>query len=133
MYAGKNETDTFVLTAGTDQRIRYWNLTKPESSHLLVPSANEKCPLNTKAVYNLRIIDGTNVIRENFDSDSATNSPTEGSSTASSPTIGDSPKGRFDPVLPGHTDWITSLIVCKAMKNNYMITGDKCGVIKVWR
>lgn len=122
--------NTFVLTAGTDQRIRYWNLSAPESSHLLVASGAEKLPHHSSVTYKSRVIDGTCVIRETdcMPSQSGGSSPKSPTQTSH-----DYPKNGLESVPPGHTDWISSLIMCKTSRHFYMLTGDRSGVIKVWK
>nr|XP_054768213.1 phosphoinositide 3-kinase regulatory subunit 4-like [Lytechinus pictus] len=53
------------LTAGSDQRIRYWNITNPQQSSIIAGSVND--PVTQLSVsYNHRVIDGTEVIVETY-------------------------------------------------------------------
>lgn len=49
----------FILTGGTDQRLRYWNLGSPIESFLAIPAASD--PVGTTLSYRSRLIDGNNL------------------------------------------------------------------------
>lgn len=45
LYAGtRDDGGTYVLTGGSEQRIRYWDLKHVEDSHMLVPAAGDPPP-----------------------------------------------------------------------------------------
>ncbi|XP_050074643.1 phosphoinositide 3-kinase regulatory subunit 4 [Anopheles maculipalpis] len=62
LLPGVNEGNPFLLTGGTDQRLRYWDPVNIENCALVVPSARDYAPLNVS--YESRLIDGTKVISE---------------------------------------------------------------------
>lgn len=41
MYAGCVDRMGFLLAGGSDQRVRFWNLDRPEESCLLIPAPND--------------------------------------------------------------------------------------------
>lgn len=41
MYAGCVDRTGFLLAGGSDQRVRFWNLDRPEESCLLIPAPND--------------------------------------------------------------------------------------------
>jgi phosphoinositide-3-kinase regulatory subunit 4 len=41
MYASSTDQSPFLLTGGTDMRLRYWDLDSPADSYLAVPAAND--------------------------------------------------------------------------------------------
>uniref|UniRef100_A0A182P1N3 non-specific serine/threonine protein kinase n=1 Tax=Anopheles epiroticus TaxID=199890 RepID=A0A182P1N3_9DIPT len=62
LLPGVNEGNPFLLTGGTDQRIRYWDPVNVDNCALVVPSARDYAPVNV--TYESRLIDGTKVISE---------------------------------------------------------------------
>ncbi|GFR08988.1 phosphoinositide 3-kinase regulatory subunit 4, partial [Trichonephila clavata] len=58
------EQGSSLLTAGSDMRIRHWDLKNPSNSHIIVGAAYETPVPLTNTTYNLRLIDGTEVICE---------------------------------------------------------------------
>jgi hypothetical protein len=48
MYASTTERSTFLLTGGTDMRLRYWDLDTPTESYLAIPVFND--PLSSASV-----------------------------------------------------------------------------------
>lgn len=46
----------FILTGGTDQRLRYWDVENPGESFLAIPAASD--PIGTTLSYRSRLIDG---------------------------------------------------------------------------
>ncbi|CAG5055258.1 unnamed protein product [Parnassius apollo] len=64
-YCGTREGSRFLVTGGSDQRIRYWDLEHPEDSYVLVHAPGDQLRSSPGAVkYRSRIIDGTTVIQE---------------------------------------------------------------------
>ncbi len=48
MYLGVTDSNTFLLTAGSDMRIRYWDLSSPANSHIVAGAASD--PINQTLV-----------------------------------------------------------------------------------
>ena len=53
MYLGVTDSNTFLLTAGSDMRIRYWDLSYPANSHIVSMAASD--PVN-QAVVSYRLV-----------------------------------------------------------------------------
>ncbi|RVE51799.1 hypothetical protein evm_003602 [Chilo suppressalis] len=65
MYCGSRDGNRFLITGGSDQRLRHWDLEHPEDSYILVHAPNDQLKHTPNAVkYRSRIIDGTTVIQE---------------------------------------------------------------------
>uniref|UniRef100_A0A182JVS5 non-specific serine/threonine protein kinase n=1 Tax=Anopheles christyi TaxID=43041 RepID=A0A182JVS5_9DIPT len=62
LLPGVNDGNAFLMTGGTDQRLRYWDPVNIENCALVVPSARDYAPMNV--TYESRLIDGTKVISE---------------------------------------------------------------------
>lgn len=127
----------FILTAGNDQKIRYWDMSSPKNCSLIVPAPKEK--LNPSDItYESRLIDGTEVIRENVNSSAYHTSPGSGSgnsgTTGSNRINGEEPP-RSGPELPapGHHDIITDLIACRTQKQMFFASCSRDGVVKLWK
>ena len=56
MYLARTDNNTFLLAAGSDMRVRYWDLSYPANSHIITGAATDP-PYNTMAVsYRSRLI-----------------------------------------------------------------------------
>ncbi|PSN50527.1 Phosphoinositide 3-kinase regulatory subunit 4 [Blattella germanica] len=124
MYASCSDRSPFLLTGGTDMRIRYWDLESPEDSYLAIPAANDSQNPSSVA-YKPRLIDGTNVTTEN------NVKPRVG--PGGSIRGGDeSPRPGPDQPQAGHHNWISELAMCQASQC-FLLSGSQQGVIKVWK
>ncbi|XP_047134081.1 phosphoinositide 3-kinase regulatory subunit 4 isoform X1 [Hydra vulgaris] len=106
---------TFFITAGTDKRIRYWDLREPEQSGIIVGSATDNLD-NVQLIYNNRMIDGTEVIYETYEKR----------------RLNYEDRPRKDEASIGHHDCITDIATTKSPQN-FLITSSMNGVIKVWK
>lgn len=50
MYASTTDRSPFILTGGTDMRLRYWDLDSPADSYLAIPAVNDS-PSSTSVAY----------------------------------------------------------------------------------
>ena len=41
IYMGVTDSNTFLLTAGSDMRLRFWDLGYPANSHIVAPAASD--------------------------------------------------------------------------------------------
>lgn len=128
-----------LLTAGTDRRIRFWDLLNYQESAIISGAGNEGIPPG-QASYRSKLVDGTEVIQEIHSKPKtamAQQSPSSSSKNASSPSPLETPQsstnrpGLDHPSL-GHLNWISSLTMCQA-SSWYVVSGSRDGVIKVWR
>ncbi|XP_049286740.1 phosphoinositide 3-kinase regulatory subunit 4 [Anopheles funestus] len=172
LLPGINDGNPFLLTGGTDQRLRYWDPVSIENCALVVPSARDYTPLNV--TYESRLIDGTKVISEihcnnnnsnvplnnnntNSNSNNNNNSNNNGGSSAggsnanaqpgsgnigSAAGTGTGERGtrtdddhRVGPEMPahGHNDVISDLLMCRTMKQTFVASSSRDGVIKLWK
>ncbi|XP_066254532.1 phosphoinositide 3-kinase regulatory subunit 4 [Euwallacea similis] len=118
MYAsyGCIDRSPFLLSGGTDQRLRFWNLASPSESYLALPAAGD--PLGTTLSYRSRLIDGTDVVYE------------ESANTLPKDKTEDVPRGGPESPPAGHKDCISDIILCKGSQY-FTITASRDGVIKV--
>ncbi|KAG5326958.1 PI3R4 kinase, partial [Acromyrmex heyeri] len=122
MYAGCIDCSGFLLAGGTDMRLRFWDFDRPTASYVALPAANDVLTPNSLA-YDLRLIDGTNVVQEVLVDDD------------SNPLSGSDTRGRnmeeSGPETPpsGQHDTISAV----AMSNTCILTGSTDGLIQVWK
>ncbi|KAF8792794.1 Phosphoinositide 3-kinase regulatory subunit 4 like protein [Argiope bruennichi] len=107
------EQASSLLTAGSDMRIRHWDLEKPSNSHIIVGSAYEAQTPATNTAYNRRLIDGTVVICEQGPKDEKASSSSE-----------DQPR-RYPETPPvGHYDIISAISTIQTTQP-LIISGSK--------
>ncbi|KAL0133734.1 hypothetical protein PUN28_001003 [Cardiocondyla obscurior] len=122
MYAGCIDCSGFLLAGGTDMRLRFWDFNRPIASYVALPAANDILTPNSLA-YDLRLIDGTNVVQEVLVDDD------------SNPLSGSDTRGRnmeeSGPETPpsGQHDTISAV----AMSKTCILTGSTDGLIQVWK
>ncbi|CAH1134866.1 unnamed protein product [Ceutorhynchus assimilis] len=116
MLAGCIDRSPFLLSGGTDQRLRFWNLESPSESYLALPAASD--PAGTTLSYRSRLIDGTDVIYE------------EHSNMRPKDKAEEVPRAGPEPPAAGHRDCISDIILCKASQC-FVVTASRDGVIKV--
>jgi phosphoinositide-3-kinase regulatory subunit 4 len=123
MYAGCTDRSPFLLTGGTDMRLRYWDLDSPADSYLAIPAVND-APTPSSVAYKPRLIDGTNVILE---------VPVKPRASQGSNIRGEeSPRPGPDQPQAGHHDGISDIAMCQASQC-FLLSGSRDGVIKVWK
>ncbi|KAG8300620.1 phosphoinositide-3-kinase, regulatory subunit 4 [Homalodisca vitripennis] len=121
MYAANVDRSPFLLTAGSDQRIRYWDLDSFDNSRLAIPAGSDPMGLNFS--YKCRMIDGTNVVQEVQPKPQTPAKPLGGE---------ESPRAGPDLPPPGHHDGITDLAMCQASQC-FLLSAARDGVVKVWK
>ncbi|XP_047506714.1 phosphoinositide 3-kinase regulatory subunit 4 isoform X2 [Pieris napi] len=110
--------DRFLVTGGSDLRLRMWDLRHPDDSHVLVQAPHD----TTQSIaYRSRIIDGTTVIQECCKSNPSPPSLIEDNvyRTVESRTF-------------YHTAPITDITLVEANKC-YLVSSSADGVINVWK
>ena len=110
---------TFLLTAGSDMRIRYWDLDSPSKSQILVSGAADPLQYAVTVTYKSQLMEGTNVITEAY-----------GTVKPDGERDGVPQKGHDVPPI-GHHDIITDVVIAKPQQN-LVITASRDGVVKVW-
>ncbi|XP_022818609.1 phosphoinositide 3-kinase regulatory subunit 4 [Spodoptera litura] len=123
IYCGTREGNRFVVTGGSDQRLRYWDLEHPEDSYILLHAHNDSLKNSPGALkYRSRIIDGTTVIQECCKLNPST--------PASMPD--DNIYRSVESRSFYHTAPITDLTVVEGTKP-YLVSASADGVINVWK
>ncbi len=131
-----SSVDQAVITAGSDRRIRFWDLSHPRMS-TIVTGAGAELISSPQLSYDVDLVDGVEVTVENYDvrpvetKSKETNKETP---TSNSPRIENHNRPGLEPPALGHHDWISSLAICQGSVNGnwYVISGSRDGVIKVW-
>lgn len=108
----------FVIAAGNDMRIRFWDLVTPGDSQIVVPGADDT---PDPVVYESRLIDGTEVIFEGHTRERA----------AAPPNPEDAHNGLKPPPV-GHLDIITDVSLCH-LSQYFIVTASRDGMVKAWK
>lgn len=136
----------FILSGGSDLRLRYWDLFNPEQSALISGGAYDTIR-NQDVTYDLRLVDGVEVIQE---TQKPSSSPLAshgvycdglGSSPAlagihnlsnlkASPPLGITMTDYNPP--SGHADVISDITMVQGSQS-YIVSASKDGVVKVWK
>lgn len=137
MYLWKNDGSTSLLCAGTDMRIRNWNLTQPLRSYIVCRGPADDDILTAR--YQPKIIDGVEVTveeyhrRKNPSSPPATTVSTNPSLTTTTTTEIKTTKSSAN-IPPAHTDTVTSMqLVMSKERTPYLITVSCDAVVKIWK
>ncbi|XP_045762546.1 phosphoinositide 3-kinase regulatory subunit 4 [Maniola jurtina] len=119
LYCGTRDGNRFLISGGSDQRLRLWDLQHPEDSHILLNAPHDQ--LNALK-YRSRIVDGTTVIQE---------------VCKSNPSV--APSLQEDNVYRTvesrsfyHTAPLTDITLVEAGKC-YLVSSSADGVINVWK
>jgi hypothetical protein len=142
MYLWKNDGSTSLLCAGTDMRIRNWNLTQPFRSYFVCRGPADDDVLTAR--YSPKIIDGVEVTVEEYHRRKHTSSPpiattvsnnSSTTATPSSPTTTEIKTTKSSAnIPPAHTDTVTSMqLVMSKERTPYLITVSCDAVVKIWK
>ncbi|XP_052002420.1 phosphoinositide 3-kinase regulatory subunit 4-like isoform X2 [Xyrauchen texanus] len=118
IYCSPADGNPLLLTAGSDMRIRFWDLAYPERSYIVAGSANDSlhCP---SVFYNRKIIEGTEVVQEIHSKQKS--EPTE-----------DTPRRGPESLPVGHHDMITDIATFQTTQG-FIVTSSRDGIVKVWK
>ncbi|XP_061573791.1 phosphoinositide 3-kinase regulatory subunit 4-like isoform X2 [Cololabis saira] len=118
IYCSPADGNPLLLTAGSDMRIRFWDLAYPERSYIVVGGANDSlhCP---SVLYSRKIIEGTEVVQEIH-------------SKQKSGAAEDSPRRGPDQLPVGHHDIITDVATFQTTQG-FIVTSSRDGIVKVWK
>ncbi|XP_026750400.2 phosphoinositide 3-kinase regulatory subunit 4 isoform X2 [Galleria mellonella] len=122
-FYGSRDGNQFLITGGSDQRIRHWDLEHPEDSYVLVYAHSDQLRHTPNALkYRSRIIDGTTVIQECCKVNAS-----------SSPSfIEDNVYRSVESRSFYHTAPITDVTMVEGSKH-YLVSSSADGVINVWK
>lgn len=119
LYTSRKDVSPYILTAGSDRRIRLWDLAYPERSQMVAGVATDN--LNGVVLqYKSRLIDGTDVLQEVYCK------PRQGG------IHDDLPRRGPDHPPMGHHECINDIAVTK-LPQNYIISAGRDGVLKIWK
>ncbi|CAF0798186.1 unnamed protein product [Adineta steineri] len=136
MYLWKNDGSTSLLCAGTDMRIRNWNLTQPLRSYIVCRGPADDDILTAR--YQPKIIDGVEVTVEEYHKRRHPSSPptaTTASANSSTTTATEIKTTKSSANIPSaHTDTVTSMqLVMSKERTPYLITVSCDAVVKIWK
>ncbi|XP_059055850.1 phosphoinositide 3-kinase regulatory subunit 4 [Achroia grisella] len=122
-YYGSRDGSRFLITGGSDQRIRHWDLEHPEDSYILVYAPADHLKHTPNGIkYRSRIIDGTTVIQEYCKT--SPNSPPS--------LIEDNVYRSVESRSFYHTAPITDVTMVEGGKH-YLVSSSADGIINVWK
>ncbi|XP_053618179.1 phosphoinositide 3-kinase regulatory subunit 4 [Plodia interpunctella] len=122
-YCGSRAGSRFLITGGSDQRLRHWDLEHPEDSYILLHAPGDQLRYSLNAVkYRSRIIDGTTVIQECC----------KLNPSAPAPLIEDNVYRTVESRSFYHTAPITDVTMVEGAKH-YLVSAAADGVINVWK
>ncbi|XP_067950681.1 phosphoinositide 3-kinase regulatory subunit 4-like [Watersipora subatra] len=124
LHIHHSDAKSFIITGGTDMRLRYWDMSSPADSSILVHAAAD--PQYTIAKYSPQVMDGTACTVETYH-ELGPYEPT--SLKMSRPDID---RQRQDKIHPGHRDIITDVAMYHTMQC-FIVSTCASGVVKVWK
>ncbi|XP_043922670.1 phosphoinositide 3-kinase regulatory subunit 4 [Protopterus annectens] len=118
IYCSPADGNPILLTAGSDMRVRFWDLASPERSYIVAGGANDTlhCP---SVSYLSKIIEGTEVVQE----------------IHSKQKVGlaeDTPRRGPESLPVGHHDIITDIATFQTTQG-FIVTASRDGIVKVWK
>ena len=116
-FGGIHADSSYVITAGSDMRLRYWDLKMPRDSYIIIGSSYDSKNVGKKVSYHSRLIEATAVIYEAYENQK---------------TALDEPRSDDCDISVGHRNIITDLIVCSSSQQ-YIVTSTQDGIVKVWK
>ncbi|CAF3736045.1 unnamed protein product [Rotaria magnacalcarata] len=143
MHLWKNDGTTSLLCAGTDMRIRNWNLTQPIRSYIVCrgPADDDA----STARYQPKTIDGIEVTIEEYYRRKHPSSPPPSSAQLINTAAALPPSATLTTteikttkssvnIPPAHTDTVTSMqLVTSKERTPYLITVSCDAVVKIWK
>ncbi|RUS85454.1 hypothetical protein EGW08_006787 [Elysia chlorotica] len=119
LYIGSTENKTFLLTGGTDMRLRFWDLNYPANSHCFNHGLDD--PRSMSLTYRSQLMEGSEVIQEL----ETQRDPVGDRSDRENHLLHSSP-------LQGHQDIVNDLTLCHSSQS-LVISAGRNGHIKVWK
>lgn len=119
LYVGSTENKTFLLTGGTDMRLRFWDLNYPANSHCFNHGLDD--PRSLSLTYRSQLMEGSEVIQELETQRELMGDRSE----RESHLLHSSP-------LQGHQDIVNDLTLCYSSQT-LVISAGRNGHIKIWK
>ncbi|NWU92996.1 PI3R4 kinase, partial [Upupa epops] len=114
IYCSPASGNPILLTAGSDMKIRFWDLAYPERSYIVAGSSN-----SSSVSYYRKIIEGTEVVQE------IQNKQKLGSTD-------ETPRKGPESLPVGHHDIITDIATFQTTQG-FIVTASRDGIVKVWK
>ncbi|NXG01999.1 PI3R4 kinase, partial [Sakesphorus luctuosus] len=114
IYCSPASGNPILLTAGSDMKIRFWDLAYPERSYVVAGSSG--CP---SVSYYRKIIEGTEVVQEIQNKQKL--GPTD-----------ETPRKGPESLPVGHHDIITDIATFQTTQG-FIVTASRDGIVKVWK
>ncbi|XP_036706463.1 phosphoinositide 3-kinase regulatory subunit 4 isoform X3 [Balaenoptera musculus] len=114
LYCSPADGNPILLTAGSDMKIRFWDLAYPERSYVIAGSTS-----SSSVSYYRKIIEGTEVVQE------IQNKQKVGPSD-------DTPRKGPESLPVGHHDIITDVATFQTTQG-FIVTASRDGIVKVWK
>ncbi|XP_040103086.1 phosphoinositide 3-kinase regulatory subunit 4 [Oryx dammah] len=114
LYCSPADGNPILLTAGSDMKIRFWDLAYPERSYVVAGSTG-----SPSVSYYRKVIEGTEVVQE------IQNKQKVGPSD-------DGPRRGPESLPVGHHDIITDVATFQTTQG-FIVTASRDGIVKVWK
>ncbi|XP_039192166.1 phosphoinositide 3-kinase regulatory subunit 4 isoform X1 [Crotalus tigris] len=114
IYCSPADGNPILLTAGSDMKIRFWDLAYPERSYIVAGSSS-----SPSVSYYRKIIEGTEVVQEIQNKHKM--GPTD-----------ETPRRSPESLPIGHHDIITDIATFQTTQG-FIVTASRDGIVKVWK
>uniref|UniRef100_A0A7N4NQQ3 non-specific serine/threonine protein kinase n=1 Tax=Sarcophilus harrisii TaxID=9305 RepID=A0A7N4NQQ3_SARHA len=114
IYCSPADGNPILLTAGSDMKIRFWDLAYPERSYIVAGGGS-----SPSVSYYRKIIEGTEVVQEIQNKQKI--GPTD-----------DTPRRGPESLPVGHHDIITDIATFQTTQG-FIVTASRDGIVKVWK
>ncbi|XP_027728102.1 phosphoinositide 3-kinase regulatory subunit 4 isoform X1 [Vombatus ursinus] len=114
IYCSPADGNPILLTAGSDMKIRFWDLAYPERSYIVAGGSS-----SPSVSYYRKIIEGTEVVQEIQNKQKI--GPTD-----------DTPRRGPESLPVGHHDIITDIATFQTTQG-FIVTASRDGIVKVWK
>ncbi|KAM6450001.1 phosphoinositide 3-kinase regulatory subunit 4 isoform 1-T3 [Liasis olivaceus] len=114
IYCSPADGNPILLTAGSDMKIRFWDLAYPERSYIVAGSSS-----SPSVSYYRKIIEGTEVVQEIQNKHKM--GPTD-----------ETPRRGPESLPVGHHDIITDIATFQTTQG-FIVTASRDGIVKVWK
>ncbi|KAM3822108.1 phosphoinositide 3-kinase regulatory subunit 4 isoform 2-T4 [Vipera latastei] len=114
IYCSPADGNPILLTAGSDMKIRFWDLAYPERSYIVAGSSS-----SPSVSYYRKIIEGTEVVQEIQNKHKM--GPTD-----------ETPRRGPESLPIGHHDIITDVATFQTTQG-FIVTASRDGIVKVWK
>ena len=127
-----------VITAGSDMCMRWWDISYPEDSFVLVSPEKPEQPVTGSLVkhgeFRFRIVDGVEIVHDITPSQHAgTGGKKYDLETGSSSSTSSTSTGHSYHHSNAHHNVITDIATVATQNQSFIVSSSADGVIKIWR